>query len=144
VKPYFALVAVLTLAPLAAAAASSPILPGYWESENTVSFPLNDQSTSRQCVTQQKVEQFLSGPSSRSYKCTYDRSQVGDGAVKASGTCVDKNGLTSTVAVEGTYTPEAFDLKAQLRVNIGGLGIPINATTKARRIAAACPADAPK
>lgn len=144
VKTAVSLIAALcALAPLGAAA-EQPILPGYWESENTVSFPINDQSTSRQCVTPQKVEQFLSGPSSRSYKCTYDQSRVAGGAVKASGSCVDKNGMTSTIAVEGTYAPEAFDLKAQLRLNVGGLGIPINAATKARRIAAQCPTEPDK
>lgn len=83
-------------------------------------------------------------PSSRRYKCTYDQSRVAGGAVKASGSCVDKNGMTSTIAVEGTYAPEAFDLKAQLRLNVGGLGIPINAATKARRIAAQCPTEPDK
>lgn len=127
-----------------ALARQDTILPGYWQSENAVGFPLNDESTSLQCVTAKKVEQFLSGPSNRHYKCTYDRSQVGDGSVKASGICVDKNGMQSNIAVEGTYTPTSFELQAQLRVNIGGLGIPIRASTKARRIADDCPAEAPR
>lgn len=143
-----AIAAFAGLTALCAASASlareETILPGYWQSENKVGFPLNDDSTSLQCVTAQKVEQFLSGPSSRNYKCTYDTSQVGGGSVKASGSCVDKSGLESNIAVEGTYTPTSFELQAQLRVNVGGLGIPISASTKARRIADECPADAPR
>lgn len=144
-RPFLALLTlVLVGSAQAASAREQTILPGYWESENTVGFPFNDDSTSRQCVTPQKVEQFLSGPSSRSYSCTYDKSQVGGGSVKASGACTDKSGVQSTIAVEGRYTPTTFELQAQLRVDIGGLGIPINARTKARRIADECPADAPR
>lgn len=122
-----------------AAAAEPTILPGYWESQNRVSFPLNDASTSRQCITKEKVAQFLSGPSSRHYRCTYSRSSAAGGAISASGQCVDKNGIRSTVEVRGAYTPTSFKLNADLRIVIGGLPIPISASTDARRIADNCP-----
>ena len=125
-----------------AVAQPPPILPGYWESQNKVSFPVNDETTSRQCVTADKIIQFLSGPSTRRYRCDYARSQVADGAIAASGNCVDKSGLKSTIDVRGTYTPTTFQLNAQLRIDLGGVPIPVRASTDARRISAECPAEA--
>jgi hypothetical protein len=134
----------LSLAAIAgSASARETILPGYWESQNSVSFPVNEQSVSHQCITPQKVEQFLSGPSSKHYKCVYDQSQVSDGAVSARGSCIDKNGLHSTIAVKGNYTPTTFDLNAELRINVGGLPIPVTAHTQAHRVSSDCPPDAP-
>lgn len=128
--------------PAAGAGAASPILPGYWESENHVSFPVNDNSTSRQCITPQQVSEFLSGPSSKHFKCSYSKSRAAGGKVSAEGVCVDKNGIRSNVAVEGVYTDTSFDLNAEVRIMIGGVPIPIQASTKARRIAETCPSEA--
>lgn len=133
--------ACLSLCAVAGPALSAPtILPGYWESQNKVSFPVSDETTSRQCITADKVDQFLSGPSSRNYKCTYAKSQVRNGSVQATGQCIDKNGMNSTIDVRGVYTPTTFKLDAELKVNVGGLGIPVRASTDAHRLSADCPA----
>ena len=109
-----------------------------------MSFPINDRSTSRQCITPQKVDQFLSGPSTRNFRCTYARSSARRGVVSAEGECVDKNGIRSTVAVEGTYSPTQFKLNARLTVNLGGLPIPVSASTDARLISETCPDEPPR
>jgi len=126
-----------------AVAAEQPILPGLWESQNKVSFPISDESVSRQCITAEKVTQFLSGPSTRNFKCEYSRSHVAAGVVEAAGKCSDKNGLTSSIDVRGTYTQTRFKLDAELTINLAGLPIPVRASTVAQRISADCP-DAPK
>ena len=126
---------------LAARSSSDTIRPGLWESRNKVSFPINDETVTRQCITPEKVEQFLSGPSTKNFRCTYARSVVGGGTVSAQGECVDKNGLQSKVDVKGSYTPTTFKLGATLTINLGGLPIPINASTEAILVSEVCPAD---
>ncbi len=128
--------------PALSAAEDAPIRAGYWESRNRVSFPINDESTSRQCITPEKVSQFLSGPSTKNFACTYSRSRVADGVVSAQGRCVDKNGLQSTVDVNGTYAPTQFKLDARLTVTLGGLAIPVNASTTAIFLSETCPPEA--
>lgn len=141
-KPaFFSIALSLSLTAGSALAEDQPILPGYWESQNKVSFPINEESTSRRCITAEKVQQFLSGPSTKNFRCTYSRSKVADGAMSAQGECVDKSGLRSTIDVNGTYAPSQFDLKAELVVSLGGLPIPVKASTKATRIGDTCPAD---
>lgn len=138
-----AVVAVLaSAAPSLAAPAEAPIRAGYWESRNKVSFPINDETTTRQCITQEKVAQFLSGPSTKNFRCTYSQSNVSSGTVDAKGNCVDKNGIQSTIDVKGSYAPEQFKLDARLTVNFGGLPIPVNASTDAKFLSETCPAEA--
>lgn len=128
-------------APVMAASPEAPIRAGYWESRNKVSFPINDESTSRQCITAEKVAQFLTGPSTKNFQCTYSQSQVANGAINARGRCVDKNGIQSTVDVKGSYTPTQFKLDAKLTVNLGGLPIPVNASTDATFLSETCPTE---
>ena len=124
-----------------AAPAEAPIRACYWESRNKVSFPINDETTTRQCITAEKVAEFLSGPSTKNFRCTYTQSKVANGTVDAQGACVDKNGIQSTVDVKGTYSPTQFKLDARLTVNFGGLPIPVNASTDAKFLSETCPTD---
>jgi hypothetical protein len=57
-----------------------------------------------------------------------------------SGDCVDNNGLPAKVALEGVYTRTSFTMHGRIRILIGGLPIPITASTDAHRISAECPA----
>jgi hypothetical protein len=41
--------------------------------------------------------------------------------------------------VKGDYTPTRFKLNARVTVNLGGLPIPVNASTDATFLADACP-----
>ena len=133
------LAAWLILGIAAPAVAATTILPGYWESRNHSELLITQDSTDRKCITPAQVETYLSGPANNHYTCTYDRRSVGDGAVHLAGRCVDNNGLKMDVAIAGTYTPESFHLKAQLRFKFATLPIAGVASIDAHRLSAECP-----
>lgn len=135
----------LTLAAVAAPALaqSSTILPGYWESTTHLSsFIVSDTSRHKTCVKPEQVEEYLSGPNNRHYRCTYNRRHVAAGRVNLSGTCLDKKNRRLDATVAGTYAPEQFHLTGQFRYHLMGVPIPGSATLDARRIAETCPAGA--
>lgn len=134
--------AFLTIAALAAATpalAEAPILPGYWESTNHVSFVLEQETTSRKCITAALAESYLTGPSNNHYSCVYNHSEVGDGKVALGGQCVDNGGRKVHVDINGTYTKTSFELDAQLSAQLLGLPLTGTATTKAHRLSEICP-----
>jgi len=120
--------------------AATTILPGFWESKNHSELLTTQDSTDRKCITPAQVESYLSGPANNHYTCTYDHRSVGDGEVKLAGRCVDNNGMKMDVAIAGTYTPESFHLKAQLRTKFASLPIAGSASIDAHRLSAECPA----
>jgi hypothetical protein len=126
------------------ALAASPILPGYWESENHSDLLIRQDSTSRKCITPAQVESYLAGPANNHYSCVYDHRQIGEGAVHLAGQCTDNNGMKMDVAIAGTYTPESFHLKAQLHTKFATLPISGSASIDAHRLSAECPAPEPK
>jgi hypothetical protein len=138
----FAVTTVLLLS--APALAESPILPGYWESQNHSDLLISQSSTDRKCLTKAQVETYLSGPVNNHYACVYDHRSVADGAVHLSGQCVDNNGIKVKVVIAGAYTPESFHLKAQLLAHLATLPITGSASTDAHRLSADCPAPTPK
>ncbi len=137
------LVAVLTASPSLVRAATT-ILPGFWESKNHSELLITQNSTDKKCITPAQVESYLSGPANSHYTCVYDHREVGDGVVKLAGQCVDKSGMKMDVAIAGTYTPESFHLKAQLRTKFATLPIGGVASIDARRLSAECPPPQPK
>jgi hypothetical protein len=56
------------------------------------------------------------------------------------GDCVDNNGIPAKIAVSGVYTETSFTMNGRIRIMIGGLPIPVSASTDAHRISADCPA----
>ena len=134
---------ILAAAPILALAvpamAATTILPGYWESRNHSELLITQDSTDRKCITPAQVESYLTGPANSHYTCTYDQRSVGDGAVHLAGQCVDKSGLRLGVAIAGTYTPESFHLKAQLRTTFASLPIAGMASIDAHRLSPDCP-----
>ena len=135
----------LTAAAIAAPAlAQSPILPGYWESDNRSDLLIAQQSTERKCITPAQVDTYLMGPANNHYTCVYKQRAVGDGAVHLAGQCIDNNGMKMDVAIAGTYTPETFHLKAQLHTKFASLPIAGTASIDAHRLSADCPAVEPK
>ena len=140
--------AVLIALPLVAlavpAAAATTILPGYWESANHLQLLMTKDSTDRKCITPEQVENYLTGPSNSHYTCTYTSRTVGGGTVHLAGECVDRNGIHMNVDLHGTYSPEAFHLKANFMANLGGMPLQGSATTDARRLSADCPTADPK
>jgi len=125
---------------LAVPASAATILPGYWESTTHSDLLVAQQSTDRKCITPAQVDSYLTGPANRHYSCTYDRRAVGGGTVQLAGQCVDKSGLKIDVSIAGTYTPQAFHLKADLRTVFAGLPIVGDASIDAHRISDDCPA----
>jgi hypothetical protein len=127
-------------APAAAGAAERTILPGYWESTDTVEVLFSSTKTSHKCLTADQVEQWLTAPATSHYACTYDQRHVGDGHASFHGVCRDKKGRSLTVAIKGEYAPEHFHLLAHFHYMLtAGIAIPGDATTDAHRISAECP-----
>jgi hypothetical protein len=137
--------ALMIMAALVAGAAATPalsqppILPGYWESTNHTEFVIEQDTTSRKCITAELAESYLTGPSNNHYTCVYDHSMVGDGKVALGGQCVDNGGRKIHVDITGTYSKTRFELNAQLAANLYGLPLTGVAVTKARRISDICP-----
>ncbi len=121
--------------------AAPPIQPGYWESTNHLSFILEQETTSRKCITAALAQSYLTGPSNNHYTCVYDHSDVHDGKLALSGQCVDNGGRKIHVDITGTYTKTRFELNAQMSANLYGLPLVGAAVTKAHRIGDICPAD---
>lgn len=143
------LLALAAAVPLAAAALApafaqeeTPILPGYWESHYSVFFV--SPKPNRTCVTPNKVEEYMSGPSNRHYTCTYSEREIGGGHVRMRGECVDKHGKRSRIALEGTYTPTHFSVNWHFNYKLGAVGLPLSGSLEARRISATCPAGTKK
>ena len=122
--------------------AQSTILPGYWESRSRISVLVSDTSTKHTCVRPDQVQEFLSGPNNRHYRCTYHRREVGNGHVSLSGTCFDKKNRRLDASISGTYTPTQFHLTGSFRYHLLGIPIPGTAALDARRIGDVCPAGA--
>ncbi|MHB8285828.1 MAG: DUF3617 domain-containing protein [Caulobacteraceae bacterium] len=132
-----------TLAPLAAHAQTT-VLPGYWESNNSVSLLLSSKSTTRKCLTAEQVQQWVTNPETKHYTCVYDHKHIADGHATFHGICTDKKGRHAAVSIEGTYAPEHFVLNAHMQFHMtAGVDLPVMATTDAHRISATCPADLP-
>ena len=125
---------------VAGAAEDGPILPGYWESTSTASFPTASSKTERKCITGRAINSYLTGPVNNHYSCRYDTRTLHDGHAQMAGECVDSSGIRGKITIDGTYAPEAFQLNGRLLVSLAGLQIPINTPVDAHRISGACPA----
>jgi len=142
--------AVLTLGVFAAgasarhagAAEDGPILPGYWESTSTASFPLASTKTERKCITGRAINSYLTGPVNNHYTCRYDTRDLQGGHAHMTGQCVDSSGIRGKVVIDGDYAPEAFKLNGRVQIALGGLQIPVNTSIDAHRLSADCPAGA--
>jgi hypothetical protein len=130
----------LALGAWASSAIASPILPGLWESTDTVTSPIQESKTTRKCITEAQIESYLTGPVNNHYACHYKDKKIGAGTFSMVGDCVDNNGLPAKVAVSGVYTDTSFTMNGRIRIMIGGLPIPVSASTDAHRISAECPA----
>lgn len=136
IKP---LILTAALGAFALPAKASPILPGWWESTDTITSPIQQTSTSRKCITEAQIESYLTGPVNNHYACRYKAKKISDGAFSMMGDCVDHNGIPVKVSVAGVYTDTSFTMNGRIRLIIGGLPIPVSASTDAHRISADCP-----
>ena len=124
----------------AGAAEDGPILPGYWESTSTASFPIASSKTERKCITGRAINAYLTGPVNNHYSCRYDTQDLRGGHAHMTGQCVDSSGIRGKVVIDGDYAPEAFRLNGKVQVSLGGLNIPVSTSIDAHRLSADCPA----
>jgi hypothetical protein len=124
----------------AGAAEDGPILPGYWESTSTASFPSASSKTERKCITARAINAYLTGPVNNHYSCRYDTRELNGGHAHMTGECVDSSGIHGKIVIDGDYAPEAFKLNGRLQVSLLGLQIPINTSIDAHRLSGECPA----
>ena len=140
----FAALAVVAL-PRLAAAQTSPILPGYWESNESYSVLFSGGGHDRKCLTRPLIDKFITAPSLKRYDCTYASRSLQDGRAEFSGgACYSHKGrrVLSGVALRGTFSPEAFHLDARFSLMVSaGVGLPGSASIDAHRISADCPAE---
>ena len=123
-----------------AAAATPPVLPGYWEYTTSA---LGQRDTETKCVRPSEINRFFGGLSTRHYQCTYPVRQVGNGNARFEGNCVSRSGRQARVRLNGTYQAEQFSFRGGASVKAAGIWSPfIPATITARRLAAQCPANA--
>jgi hypothetical protein len=131
--------AALILAAFTLPAWAAPILPGYWESTDKVTSPIQDSKTSRKCITAAQIESYLSGPVNNHYSCHYTSRKIEGGTFSMAGDCVDSSGLPAKVQLSGVYTDTSFTVNGRIRLMVGGLPIPVSASTEAHRLSAECP-----
>jgi hypothetical protein len=140
---------VLATAPFAAAhAQEAPILPGYWESQDSYSVLFSGGSHDRKCLTTAMIAKFIESPSLKRYACTYASHSLQNGQAHFDGgACYSKKGrkVLSDVALRGDFAPEHFHLDARFKLVVsagGGIGLPGTAQIDAHRLAPTCPVEA--
>jgi hypothetical protein len=124
------------------AAAQSAISPGYWETTSKVTSPFPTQKTERRCIKPADVAQFMEGKINHIYTCTYPTKEIGAGKIRLQGTCATRDGPAIPITGQGTFASDTMHLEARISPQIGGLTIPVRASTDAKRLGDSCPADA--
>jgi hypothetical protein len=123
-----------------ASAQTTSVLPGYWEGDDHWSITIaSKREVTKKCLTAQQVEEWLTRPTPKHYKCVYSEQQVADGHVSLRGQCRDKKGQGADLAIKGTYAPEEFHLRADLQIILIGVPIPGHAVIDAHRLSPDCP-----
>lgn len=129
------------LALAGAAAAQSAINPGYWETTSRVTSPFPTKKTERRCIKPSDVTKFMEGKINHIYTCTYPTKEIGGGKIRLEGACSTRDGPAIPISGQGSFTGESMHLEARIVPQIGGLSIPVRATTDARRLSDTCPAE---
>ena len=136
------LIALMLTALAGVAQAQETIQPGYWESVDTVTSPFHVANTDRRCVRPADIAGFMGCRISKHYSCACADQTYGGGKIHFRGDCVDKKGQHVQISGEGTYTRTTLNLTAEVTFNLMGVPLTGEASSQARRIADACPADA--
>lgn len=129
----------LVLAVAGAASAQKAINPGYWETISKVTSPFPTQKTEKRCIKPADVAKFMEGKINHIYTCTYPTKEVGGGRIRLVGTCATRDGPAIPISGTGAYTADTMHIDARITPQIGGLSIPVKASTDARRLGDACP-----
>jgi hypothetical protein len=130
-----------TLAFAGVAAAQSAISPGYWETTSRVTSPFPTRKTERRCIKPADVAKFMEGKINHIYTCTYPTKEVGGGKIRLQGTCATRDGPAIPISGEGSFTGDSMHLEARIAPQIGGLTVPVHASTDAKRLGDSCPAE---
>ncbi len=129
----------LSLAVAGAASAQKAISPGYWETTSKVTSPFPTQKTERRCIKPNDVAKFMEGKINHIYTCTYPTKEVGGGKIRLQGSCATKDGAPVPISGEGVYTGDTMHIEARVAVAVGGLNVPVHASTDAKRLGDICP-----
>ncbi len=136
--PRLGLATVLFASPFAAhAEAEHSIEPGYWSYR--ASTMLTGDKDGQQCVPPDKIDEFLSGPHNRHYKCTYPVRVVKNGEAAFEGECVSKHDNRYRISLKGHYALQSFDLHGRVEGHLLGVAISVPISIAARRIGPDCP-----
>lgn len=139
----FTLAAPLSLAAMAGPAlAQSAISPGYWETISKVTSPFPANKTERRCIKPADVAKFMEGKINHIYTCTYPTKEIAAGKIRLAGSCATKDGPPVPISGQGTFSAETMHIDAKVSVALGGLTVPVRASTDAKRLADTCPAEA--
>ncbi|MGZ6014969.1 MAG: DUF3617 domain-containing protein [Phenylobacterium sp.] len=140
-RPLHALAAplVLILAIAGPAAAQRAISPGYWETTSKVTSPFPTQKTEKRCIKPADVAKFMEGKINHIYTCTYPTKQVGDGRIRLVGSCATKDGAPVPIQGEGVFTSDTMHIDARVSLQVGGLSVPVHASTDAHKLGETCP-----
>ena len=141
-KQLTCLILALALIPLAGPAlAQSAISPGYWETTSKVTTPFPTHKTERRCLKPADVAKFMEGKINHIYTCTYPTKEIGGGKIRLEGTCATKDGPPVPISSQGTFTSDTLHLEAKIAPQLGGLTVNVRASTDAKRLGDACPAE---
>jgi hypothetical protein len=124
----------------ATAFAEDAIRPGYWDYTTSTIIP--GGSEGKQCVRPEQIDEFMSGPHNRHYRCTYPSKHVGGGQAAFDGECVSKHDHHYKISVAGTYSQTRFTLKGHVQGEIMGLPLSAPIAIDAKWIGPDCPAGA--
>lgn len=123
-----------------AGAAAAPIAPGYWSYRASTLVVAGKNGD--QCVAADKIDDFLSGPHNKHYKCTYPTRVLKDGEAQLEGECVSKHGHAYQISLKGHYRSDAFDLSGKVKGPFLGVDLALPVSIEAHRLSADCPAAA--
>ena len=119
------------------ASGASTIEPGLW-SYRARTFITGDRR-GEQCVKADQVDDFLTGPRNRHYRCVYPSRSIGAGNITFAGDCLDKGDRNRYhLEVHGHYRQEAFELDGVVKGTFFGLSISVPMSIKAHRLSADC------
>jgi hypothetical protein len=129
----------LLLAIAGPAAAQKAISPGYWETTSKVTSPFPTQKTEKRCLKPADVAKFMEGKINHIYTCTYPTKEIGGGKIRLIGSCATKDGAAVPIQGEGTFTGDTMHIDARVSLLIGGLSVPVRASTDAHKLGETCP-----
>ena len=141
-SPSLPIVAAIILATSIAAHAAETIRPGYWESTDKVTSPIESTKVDRRCITREQVAKFMTCYINHHYTCVCPERSYDNGQIHYQGICTDAKGRKVGIVGRGTYTPTTLHLEADVTFHLIGLPITGRASTDAHRIADDCPAEA--